>query len=151
MGKRRAARFARYADDFLVIVRSAKAAEPVMASLTRFVEGRLRLVVNPDKSRTAPLRQCTFLGFQIGARGRRVRLSYWKQWKRPRTPRHHLVALGIPKDEVRMATRSRKGYWRMSHNGIVQRALTNDRPHAQGVPDMRTSWIVLHYGPKAQV
>jgi hypothetical protein len=82
---------------------------------------------------------------------RRVRLYYWKQWKRPRTRRRHLLALGIPKDEVRMATRSRKGYWRMSHNGLVQRALNNDWLHAQGVPDMRTSWIVLHYGQKARV
>ena len=47
---------------------------------------------------------------------RRVRLYCWEQWKRPRTRRRYLLALGIPKDEVRMATRSRKGYWRMSHN-----------------------------------
>ena len=33
----------------------------------------------------------------------------------------------------------------------IQRALTNDWLHAQGVPDMRTSWIVLHYGPHARV
>jgi len=50
-----------------------------------------------------------------------------------------------------MATRSRKGYWRMSANSIVQRALTNRWPHEQSVPDMRTLWIVLHYGPKARV
>jgi len=65
-------RFARYADDFLVMVKSAKAAERVMASLTRFVEGRLKLVVNRAKSKAAPLKQCAFLGFQIGAAGRVV-------------------------------------------------------------------------------
>lgn len=70
--ERRGHRFARYADDFLVLVKSAKAAERVMASLTRFVEGPLQLVVNRAKSHAAPLRQCTFLGFQIGARGRVV-------------------------------------------------------------------------------
>jgi len=56
---------------------------------------------------------------------RRVRLYYWKQWKQPRTRRRHLLALGIPREEVHMATRSRKGYWRMSSNSILQRALTN--------------------------
>ena len=57
----------------------------------------------------------------------------------------HLVKLadGIPRDEVHMATRSRKGYWRMSGNSLVQRALTNRWLHEQGVPDMRTLWIVL--------
>jgi retron-type reverse transcriptase len=42
--ERRGHRFASYADDFLVMVKSAKAAERVMASLTRFIEGRLKLV-----------------------------------------------------------------------------------------------------------
>jgi RNA-directed DNA polymerase len=212
--ERRGHQFARYADDFLVMVKSAKAAERVMASLTRFVEGRLNLVVNRAKSKAAPLKQCTFLGFLIGARGRaawttkaharfkqrvreitrrnrghrvqdvidelrryvvgwlnyfglsdtytallelaewvrrRVRLYYWKQWKQPRTRRRHLLALGIPREEVHMASRSRKGYWRMSANSILQRALTNRWLHEQGVPDMRTLWIVLHYGPKARI
>ena len=45
---------------------------------------------------------------------RRVRLYYWKQWKQPRTRRRHLLALGIPREEGHMATRSRKGYWRIS-------------------------------------
>ena len=54
---------------------------------------------------------------------RRVRLCYWKQWKRPRTRRRHLLALGISRDDVKLATRSRKGYWRMAGNSIVQRAL----------------------------
>ncbi len=208
--ERRGHRFARYADDFLIMVKSAKAAERVMASLIRFVEGRLKLVVNRAKSKAAPLKACAFLGFQIGARGRavwtakalarfkrrvreitrrnrghrvqdvirelrryilgwlnyfgishtysqvmelaewvrrRVRLYYWKQWKQPRTRQRHLLALGIPREQVHMATRSRKGYWRMSANSIVQRALTNRWLHEQGLPDMRKSWIVLHYGP----
>lgn len=62
-------------------------------------------------------------------------------WKQPRTRRRHLLALGIPhRDEVHMATRSRKGYppsrgrfgatgWQMSGNSIVQRALTNHWLH----------------------
>jgi RNA-directed DNA polymerase len=207
-------KFARYADDFVVMVKSAKAAGRVMASLIRFAEDKLKLVVNRVKSQTAPLKACAFLGFQIGPRGkaawtakalarfkervreitrrnrghrvqdvidelrlyvtgwlnyfgishsykavlelgdwvrRRVRLYYWKQWKQPRTRRRHLIALGANPNEVKMATRSRKGYWRMSPNRIVQQALNNRWLEEQGVPDMRTLWIKLHYGPKARV
>ena len=36
------------------------------------MEGTLKLVVNRAKSRAAPLKQCAFLGFQIGARGKVV-------------------------------------------------------------------------------
>jgi RNA-directed DNA polymerase len=78
-------------------------------------------------------------------------MYYWKQWKQPRTRRRHLLALGAKPEEVHMATRSRKGYWRMSANSIVQRALNNRWLHEQRVPDMRTQWIVLHYGQKARV
>ena len=81
---------------------------------------------------------------------RRVRLCYWKQWKRPRARRRNLLALGIPRDEVKLASRSRKGYWRMSGNSIVQRALTKDWLWRQGVPNMRQQWIDLHYGNAAE-
>jgi RNA-directed DNA polymerase len=76
---------------------------------------------------------------------RRVRLCYWKQWKRPRARRRNLLALGISRQDVKLATRSSKGYWRMSANGIVQRALSKDWLWAQGVPNMRQQWIGLHY------
>ena len=69
--ERRGLRFARYADDFLILVKSLRAAQRVMQSITRFVEVRLKLVVNRQKSRAAALSACTFLGFQI-RRGRIV-------------------------------------------------------------------------------
>jgi RNA-directed DNA polymerase len=64
--------FARYADDFIVMVKSANAAKRVLASLIRYCEGRLRLIVNRAKSRAAPLKQCAFLGYQIGHKGKLV-------------------------------------------------------------------------------
>lgn len=82
---------------------------------------------------------------------RRVRLYYWKQWKQPRTRRRNLLALGISVGKVHLATRSRKGYWRMSQNSLVRTALNNRWLEEQGVPDMRAIWIVLHYGPNARV
>jgi hypothetical protein len=200
--------------NFIVLVKSAKAAQRVMASLIRYCEGRLKLVVNRAKSRAALLKSCVFLGYRIDHRGklvwsekalhrfqervreitrrnrghrvqdvidelrlyvrgwlnyyklsatytevlklsewlrRRVRLYYWKQWKQPRTRRRHLLALGIFPDRVHMATRSRKGYWRMSRNSIVHAALSNRWLEEQRVPDMRAVWIKLHYGSKARV
>src|SRR6186713_2891643 len=47
--ERRGHRFVRYADDCNVYVRSGKAGHRVMASLTRFIEGRLKLRVNAQK------------------------------------------------------------------------------------------------------
>ena len=62
--------FARYADDFLIMVKGAKAAERVMASVTRFVEVGLKLVVNKVQSRSEPLSQCALLSFRIGTGGK---------------------------------------------------------------------------------
>ena len=80
---------------------------------------------------------------------RRVRLCYWKQWKRPRARRRNLMALGISREDVKLVSRSRKGYWRMSANSIVQRALTKEWLWLRGVPNMRQQWIDLHYGDAA--
>ncbi len=48
--EKRGLRFVRYADDFVVYVRGKKAAERVMQSATMFIERRLRLKVNQEKS-----------------------------------------------------------------------------------------------------
>ena len=48
-----------------------------------------------------------------------------------------------------LATRSRKGHWRMAGNSIVQRALNKQWLWKQGVPNMRQQWIDLHYGASA--
>ena len=63
--EKRGLRFARYADDFLILVRTRVAATRVMAAVVRFVEGKLKLPVNAAKSRVAPLSRCTFLGFRF--------------------------------------------------------------------------------------
>jgi RNA-directed DNA polymerase len=60
---RRGHRFARYADDAKVYVRSERAGLRVMASLTEFIERRLRLKVNQAKSAVARPEDRHFLGF----------------------------------------------------------------------------------------
>jgi hypothetical protein len=62
---RRRHRFVRYADDANVYVRSERAGLRVMASLTGFIEGRLRLRVNQAKSAVADPEDRHFLGFRL--------------------------------------------------------------------------------------
>ena len=62
---RRGHRFVRYADDCNVYVRSERAGLRVMASLTGFIEGRLRLKINQDKSAVARPEDRHFLGFRL--------------------------------------------------------------------------------------
>lgn len=62
---RRGHRFVRYADDCNVYVRSERAGQRVMASLSRFIEKRLRLRVNQSKSAVARPEERHFLGFRV--------------------------------------------------------------------------------------
>jgi RNA-directed DNA polymerase len=67
--ERRGHRFCRYADDSNVYVRSLAAGERVMASVTAFLEGKLRLKVNRDKSAVAPVGERQFLGYRLTSIG----------------------------------------------------------------------------------
>jgi RNA-directed DNA polymerase len=62
-------RFCRYADDCNIYVRSQAAGERVMASVTAFLERKLRLKVNQQKSAVAPVGERQFLGPSGQARG----------------------------------------------------------------------------------
>src|SRR5437879_1837777 len=63
--ERRGHRFVRYADDCNLYVRSERAGQRVMASLTRFIEGRLKLQINTAKSAVARPWHRSFLGFTV--------------------------------------------------------------------------------------
>ena len=65
--ERRGHAFCRYADDCNVYVRSQRAGERVMASLTRFLAERLKLMVNRDKSAVDRPWKRTFLGYTMTA------------------------------------------------------------------------------------
>lgn len=56
-------RFVRYADDLMVLVKSERAASRVKASITAYLDRRLKLPVNEQKSQVAKIDQCVFLGF----------------------------------------------------------------------------------------
>ena len=63
--ERRGLRFARYADDSNIYVRSQRAGERVMTSITRFISTKLKLKVNEQKSAVARPWERKFLGFSF--------------------------------------------------------------------------------------
>jgi len=63
--QRRGLAFCRFADDCNIFVGSHKAAERVMNSVSYYIERRLKLVVNRDKSQVAPSSKVKFLGMTI--------------------------------------------------------------------------------------
>ena len=72
--ERRGHRFVRYADDSNIYVRSERAGQRVMESLTRFITQKLKLKVNKTKSAEARPQERKFLGlsFTIRAEVKRV-------------------------------------------------------------------------------
>jgi RNA-directed DNA polymerase len=94
--ERRGHRFCRYADDCNIYVRSQRAGERVMASVTRFLEQKLRLTVNRTKSAVARPAERKFLGYRILG-GQDARLSI--------APRSRQRA----KDAIRRITKRNRG------------------------------------------
>jgi RNA-directed DNA polymerase len=86
--------FCRYADDCNVYVQSKVAGERVMTSVTTFVEKRLRLRVNRDKSAVAHVSERKFLGYRL--------LSGGKLGIAPKS-------LARAKDRIRQITRRNRG------------------------------------------
>src|SRR5215468_1065176 len=94
--ERRGLRFVRYADDSNIYVRSERAGQRVMNSVTRFITQKLKLKVNEAKSAVARPQQRKFLGFSF---------SDGPEIKRIIAPK----ALDRFKDRIREITRRAKG------------------------------------------
>ncbi|WSJ92438.1 reverse transcriptase domain-containing protein [Streptomyces sp. NBC_01320] len=60
---KRGHRFVRYADDVMIFVRSERAAQRTLASVTAFIEKTLKLRVNREKSKACPIWWTSLLGF----------------------------------------------------------------------------------------
>jgi len=90
--ERRGHRYCRWADDFVILLRSERAARRTMENITDYLQNQLGLPVNLEKSQVALLKDVEFLGFQI-LRGK-IRLSTkakarFKQEIRRLTPRNN--------------------------------------------------------------
>jgi RNA-directed DNA polymerase len=90
---RRGHRFVRFADDGRIYVRSRRAGERVMASITHYIEQRLKLRVNREKSVVDRATKRPLLGFRFAYRGDQVRvLVDPKRVKRAKDRLHHLTS-----------------------------------------------------------
>lgn len=207
---KRKLRFVRYADDCNIYVKSKKAANRVMKSITRFIEGKLKLKVNENKSKVDNPWRLKFLGFSfykikgkcrirvhensvnrlkgklkeltsrsnamnIGYRllkikqaiigwvnyfsvadmkgilqkldawiRRRMRMCFWKQWKRISTKYNNLIRLGVPKHKAWEYANTRKSYWRISKSPILDKALTKRYFEKLGLVSMTEIYLSKH-------
>jgi len=97
--ERRGHRFVRYADDCNIYVRSERAGQRVMESVTSFIEKRLKLKVNAQKSAVARPEERTFLGFTFR------RFGELRELRRSIAPK----AMRRFKERVREITRRNRG------------------------------------------
>ena len=197
----RGLRFVRYADDMMIMCRSERSAKRVLESTARFIESRLKLKVNREKTKIARLASpdnLKFLGFGFRKRGkehkthphtksimklkrkiketlgrsrgvsqqqyqeelstllrgwynyfkiglgktriltldehtrRRIRMLYWKRWKRIKTKYEALMKLGVNRWKAWEWANSSKKYWAIAQSWILTTTLTNERLRKHG-------------------
>ena len=73
--QRRGHRFARYADDCNIMVKSKRAGERIMTSIVRYISDTLRLTVNPLKSAVNRPHKRKFLGFTVTRKDARLKVA----------------------------------------------------------------------------
>ena len=71
---------------------------------------------------------------------RRIRMCYWKQWRRPRTKVRNLVRLGVNLDMAIKHAVSRKSYWRLSRTPATRYAMPNKWLQQQGLLSLKQLW-----------
>jgi len=190
--EKRGHKFVRYADDLMVFCKSRRSAERTLDNILPFIEKKLFLKVNREKTMVDYVGKVKFLGFsfyqykgkakvrihpksiakmrskvkehtsrsngmgnEIRAKKlrryimgwinyfkiadmksllsrtdewmrRRIRMIYWKQWKRVRTRLKMLKSLGFRKQKAWEYANTRKGYWRISNSPILSKSLGNN-------------------------
>ncbi len=126
--ERRGHRFVRYADDCNIYVRSERAGQRVMESVTRFITKRLKLKVNSEKSAVARPEERKFLGFSF---------------TRNRQPRRRIA----PKAKVRLKQRVRELTWRtrgVSLEELVRELASYLRGWRSYFGFCQTPWVLVH-------
>lgn len=115
--ERRGLEFCRFADDCNIYVRSPKSAERVMRSISKFIEHKLKLKINRDKSRVAHCHEVKFLGMTIidGARVISVKsMKIAMQKVKELTPRGTSVPLEKTMERINRWYIGWSGYYRMT-------------------------------------
>ena len=98
--RRRGVRMVRYADDIVVFAKSKRAAERLLESCRRYLEGKLKLHINTEKSKVTSIfstRNFKFLGFCLGKNGKGVFI------------RAHYKSLAKAKEKLKLLTKRNRG------------------------------------------
>ena len=153
----------RYADDIVVFAKSKRAAERLLESSRRYLEGKLKLLTKRNRGRNVRRVMAEVKVFIRGWLGyfhvaemkrmmkswdewlrRRFRMYIWKQWKKPRTKVANLRKLGIPADKAYQWGNSRLGYWRIAGSPVLACSITNERLAAAGYFSILNCYESLH-------
>ena len=98
--RRRGVRMVRYADDIVVFAKSKRAAERLLESCRRYLEGKLKLRMNTEKSKVTSIfstRNFKFLGFCLGKNGKGIFI------------RAHYKSLRKAKEKLKLLTKRNRG------------------------------------------
>jgi len=141
--EKRGHRFVRYADDFLILVRSHQAGVRVSRSIERFVNRSwmgyygISEYYRPIPEIDSWLR-------------RRVCMCYWKQWRYVRTRVRNLLKMGTHRNVAIPMSFSRKGPWKCARTLATQTGMTNQWLKAQGLLVVKELWVNIHYPTKVR-
>ncbi|URZ00065.1 group II intron maturase-specific domain-containing protein [Clostridium felsineum] len=75
--------------------------------------------------------KCTLITLDKWLR-RRIRMCYWKQWKKIKTRHDNLKKLGINDYNAWEYANTRKSYWRISNSPILAKTISNKYLKEQG-------------------
>jgi RNA-directed DNA polymerase len=118
--ERRELKFVRYADDFLVFVRSSRSARRVFRSVQRYLSGTLKLTVNQEKSFVGTAEGCEYLGFMfVGGRRAMIKvaakkLKAFKRRIKELTGRSRGISMQRRLTELRRYVRGWIGYFALA-------------------------------------
>lgn len=77
---------------------------------------------------------------------RRLRMSYWKNWRRVRTKIRNLLRMGVSESLAVTCGSSSKSYWRSAKTEGIHMALNNEFFEKMGLISLRDRWVEIHYG-----
>lgn len=115
--EQRGLEFCRFADDCNIFVRSPKSAERVMCSISKFIENRLKLKINRDKSKVGRSRDIKFLGMTIIEGTVAISVQSMKiamQKVKELTPRGTYLSLEKTMERINRWYTGWSGYYRMT-------------------------------------
>jgi hypothetical protein len=81
---------------------------------------------------------------------RRIRMCYWKQWRRTKKRVRELMKRGVGERHAVKAGMSRKAYWHLAKTEALNVALSNAFLTKQGLTSMRALWIRIHHPATAR-